>query len=137
MQTTEFQNNQDTYSIDDLRERFDELEAMHDAIIEEHGLDPADDKGAVVTALADWDAEYGEEFTTLQTIIDEADRYNVETLISEDHFEDYCQDIIEDCYDLRGIPEFVKNCIDWEGVAAAMAQDYSTIDVDGVTYYYQ
>jgi hypothetical protein len=118
MTTKEFRNNQDTYSIDDLRERFNKLADMRDEIDE-------------------WATEYGEEFAMLQTIIDEADRYNVETLISEYNWEYYCQDMVEDCYDMREIPDFVKNCIDWEGVAAAMAQDYSTIDVDGVTYYWQ
>jgi len=123
--TTTFTNTQDTYQLGELRARFDDLTAERDE--------------ADAEQLDAWDAENGDELAQLHTIIDSVDEsafYNQEALIAASYFDDYCRDMVEDCYDLSIMPQFIINNIDWEGVAAALAQDYSTVEVDGVTYYY-
>lgn len=57
------------------------------------------------------------------------------TLIRESHFVDYCQELVFDCYDLKGIPTFIH--IDWELTARDIKVDYSEVTIDGVTYFYR
>lgn len=89
--------------------------------------------------------EAKEEFIFLSTILHElcgyggdeqwrGDWYPV-TLIRETHFTDYCEELVCDCYDLKGVPSFVH--IDWEATARDMRVDYSEVDIDGVTYFYR
>ena len=59
------------------------------------------------------------------------------TLIPEDEFEDYCKDLVEDCYDLDNVPEFIKNNINWSGIASDLSVDYSEIKYQGETYLYR
>lgn len=57
------------------------------------------------------------------------------TLIRKSHFTDYAQELVCDCYDLKGLPAFVH--IDWEATAREVLMDYSEITIDGVTYFYR
>jgi hypothetical protein len=57
------------------------------------------------------------------------------TLIADCHFTDYAQELVHDCYDLKGLPNFVH--IDWEATAREVRMDYSQTTIDGFTYYYR
>ena len=59
------------------------------------------------------------------------------TLIPEDDFTEYCKDMVEICYDLSNVPGFIKDNIDWEGVASDLSLDYSEIEYQGETYFYR
>ena len=56
---------------------------------------------------------------------------------NENHFEEYIEEHIKDTHDLSSIPDFISPHIDWEGIAKDMESNYSMIDFDGVTFYYQ
>ena len=56
------------------------------------------------------------------------------TLILEDEFEDYCKDLVEDCYDLGNVPGFIKDKINWRGIASDLSVDYSEIKYQGESY---
>ena len=59
-------------------------------------------------------------------------------LIAKDAFEDYAQELAED---IGAIPNSEAGwplyCIDWEWAARELTQDYTTVDFDGTTYYFQ
>lgn len=72
----------------------------------------------------------------LSSLFDAFSGYEPASIIPEDEWEEYCQDYAEEIY-LTGSNNPIAGFIDWDGWASAMAQDYMTVDVDGVTYYYR
>ena len=58
------------------------------------------------------------------------------TLIEEDDFEEYCEELITDCgYISRDFPSWI--IIDWEATASNVRQDYSEVDYQGRTYLFR
>lgn len=57
------------------------------------------------------------------------------TVIHEDYFTQYCEELVEDCYDLKDVPDFIKNNINWDGVATDLGVDYSGVKYCGNYYY--
>lgn len=63
----------------------------------------------------------------------EGDWYPV-TLIRESYFEDAMDEMIEDCYELpKDLPFWMNITYDYD----ALKMDYTTTELDGVTYYYR
>ena len=56
------------------------------------------------------------------------------TLIEDDEFEDYCRDLVNDCYDLGNVPGFIKDNINWSGIASDLSVDYSEVNYQGESY---
>jgi hypothetical protein len=86
-----------------------------------------------------------DEYTKLTEILDDlkgeggdeqwrGDWYPV-TLICEDHFTEYAEQLVCECHDLSKLPNFVH--IDWEATAREVKTDYSEVSVDGFTYFYR
>ena len=79
-----------------------------------------------------YDFEHIDEINELE---DEISEFSFgETLILEDDFIEYCEDMVEDCYNLRDVPGFIKNNINWEGVASDLSVDYTNVTYQGVSY---
>ena len=55
-----------------------------------------------------------------------------ETLIPNDDFTDYCEDMAEDY--LYNVPDFIKDNINWDGVASDLEVDYSSVIYQGESY---
>lgn len=56
-------------------------------------------------------------------------------LIDVDSFEEYAQELAEDCYD---IPDtWPHRCIDWAKAAEELTQDYSMVEFRGDSYYWR
>lgn len=56
-------------------------------------------------------------------------------LIAEDHFEDYCRELVSDIGDLPSeVPSYISNNIDWSGIADDLRVDYTSYELDGQTY---
>ncbi len=55
------------------------------------------------------------------------------TLIRESHFNDYIEKMVYDCYDIPELPSFMSISLDY----VALRQDYSTIDINGVAYWFR
>lgn len=89
--------------------------------------------------LVDWDDDNADELKALKDLQDEAEGYCPDwnygaTLIRDDYFEDYCQELVQDIGDLpHGIPNYIV--IDWEATADNIKVDYTSVDFDGVTYW--
>lgn len=116
----------------DIIARVEDLKSLKD----DHETDPEG---------GHWSDEDAQDLDTLTAILDDLKGYGGDeqwrgdwyplTLINESHFVDYCQDLVCDCYDLKGIPTFVH--IDWEATSREMRVDYSEVTIDGVTYFYR
>lgn len=125
MTTIDFEtlNGEDTIDVRGLIERVEELEDME----------------------GDRDENEIQELIALTAILEELKGYGGDeqwrgdwypvTLIRESHFTDYTQEMVCDCYDLKGLPNFVH--IDWEATAREVMVDYSEVTIDGVTYFYR
>lgn len=58
------------------------------------------------------------------------------TLIADGYFTEYAQELVSDIGDLpRDIPTYIE--IDWEATARNIRMDYTSVEVDGFTYYYR
>ena len=89
-----------------------------------------------------------EEITNLRALFDElkgnggdeqwhGDWYPL-TLIDEDYFTEYCQELLADCGEIPSeLPWYIERHIDWDGVASELKCDYSSVEFDGSTYYYR
>lgn len=90
-------------------------------------------------ALIDWDHDNADELKSLQDLASEGEDATSEwrhgeTLIREDYWVEYVQDLCKDIGDLpQDIPHYIV--IDWDETARNIAMDYSTISFDGVDYY--
>lgn len=84
-----------------------------------------------------WEDEYAkiEEIDHVEDMVG-SDIYHGVTLISEDDFKEYVQDLIEDSYiEIGKLPSWIE--IDWQQTAENVKQDYSVLEYDGETYYFQ
>lgn len=148
---------QDIIDSRDIIERIEELKAERQALqdsldesiacCEHHGTPEnhpehfeAQELREARAALAAWDeSDESAELKAIQALADEASGYAPdwkygEALIRESYFERYAQELADD---IGAIPKGVGwpcTCIDWEQAARELAQDYTEVDFDGVTY---
>ncbi|CAM3285814.1 hypothetical protein FLLO111716_01050 [Flavobacterium longum] len=59
------------------------------------------------------------------------------TLIRDDYFEDYAQQLAEDIGAVDRNAAWPNNCIDWKQAAKELEMDYSTIDFKKASYLYR
>lgn len=94
---------------------------------------------------AERDDSDNEELATLESLLDDlkdngcdeqwnGDWYPV-MLIRDSYFEGAMDELIADCYDLAALnlPSFVTLTVDYK----ALQMDYSSVEYDGVTYWYR
>lgn len=84
--------------------------------------------------------EEGRELVTLEAFAEQAEGYASswrygETLIRDDHFEDYARQLAEDIGAINSDASWPNNCIDWERAANELQVDYTSVYFDGVTYW--
>lgn len=85
----------------------------------------------------DWETELKqiEEIDELEEKVGSEWEYGV-TLIDEDDFEEYCEELVTDCgYISRDFPSWIE--VDWEATANNVKQDYSEVDYQGITYLFR
>lgn len=81
--------------------------------------------------------EYTTEYDLLSSLAEECSDYASdweygETLIHEDYFEQYMDEMVRDCgYLPKDIPDWISISVDYD----ALKQDYTEVDFDGETYY--
>lgn len=88
----------------------------------------------------DFGEDEGDELRVLLALQDEASGYCLDwtygaQLIRDSYFEDYAQELAEDCGDFDNAARWPYNCIDWEQAARELQMDYTAVDFDGVTYW--
>jgi hypothetical protein len=120
-------------------------EALNDAV--ERASDALDDAKESLddanAALKEWtDGDEGQELKALLALQDEAEGYSGDwkygaTLIREDHFIAYAQDLADDIGAIDKNVKWPMNHIDWDAAAEELKQDYTEVDFDGTTYLVQ
>jgi hypothetical protein len=59
------------------------------------------------------------------------------SLIADDYFERYAQDLADDIGAIDRNASWPTNWIDWEKAALELRVDYSSVEIDGKTYWYR
>ena len=135
---SEFTNMDDVIDVRDIISRVEEIREARD----EYNEKMADDD-----AWANIEDGEPEELETLEALLEELkgcggdEQWEGEwypaTLIRDSYFEDYAQELAEDCGLVNVDAKWPNNCIDWEKAACELQWDYSTVDYDGVRYWYR
>ena len=66
----------------------------------------------------------------------DGDWYPVE-LVADSYFQEYAQNLAEECGMVDTNARWPMTCIDWEQAARELQQDYSSIEICGATYGYR
>jgi len=114
--------------------------AVNEAATEDDAEDAQSEHADAVTALAEWDtSDEGQELKTLKALAEQGEGYSDwehgETLIRESYFQDYAQDLAEDCGMIPKDLAWPCTCIDWEQACRELKMDYTEVDFDGVSYF--
>ncbi len=137
MITTEISNTQD---IIDSREVIDRIEELRAEWAESTGDDP----DTYALSGDDWSVGLGEdgaeEIVALLALAHEGEQYAEDwqygaTLIHEDYFTTYAQDLAEDIGYIQRDVSWPYTHIDWDAAADELKVDYSEIEFDGHTYF--
>lgn len=59
------------------------------------------------------------------------------TLVHDGYFQEYAQELAEDCGMVATSASWPMNCIDWEQAARDLQMDYNSIEICGATYWYR
>src|SRR2546425_11935801 len=93
----------------------------------------------LLDGLDDRDELEASELAALKALEEESsgspDWKHGETLIRDSYFEDYTQQLAEDCGMLKDATSWPLTCIDWDEAADLLKQDYFSVEFDGVTYW--
>lgn len=131
----------DTIDVRDIIARVEELREERDDL--QTALDGGSQED--VNALTEWETDNAEELAELESLLDdlngmggdeqwEGDWYPV-TLIRDSYFQDYAQELAEECGMIDNKIGWPHTCIDWEKAARELQWDYSSVEVNGVTYW--
>ena len=144
MNNVEIDYSDDVLNSKDLCNRLEYLESIKDT-----RLDWMDAKREAMSdaEIEELENNEPEEFTDAMKgeleSLEEAKNYisdwrNGTALINMDHWVKYCEGFIEEIGDVpQDLPQYIRNNIDWKGVADDLSNDYSTIDIMGNTFYYR
>jgi hypothetical protein len=130
-------NTDDIIDSRDVIKRIEELESDRQALVDAlEGVQTEEDK----LALEEWDnGDEAEELKALKALAEEAsgsgDWGYGESLIRDSYFEQYAQELARDIGAIAVDVEWPLMHIDWEAAAAALKQDYTSVDFDGVEYW--
>jgi hypothetical protein len=116
----------DQFDIRDVIERFEELEEK------------------------ECDKQEAAEFQLIKTLLEEVrgeggdekwrgDWYPL-GFIRDSYFTKYAEELAKDVGDVPSKEEDIRwpfNCIDWEAAADLLKEDYSSVEIAGVTYWYR
>lgn len=157
-------NTQDIIDVRDLIERYEALDTIRESYVEDvedlesvsndTGADAdeqrkafADLEGARVDLVA-WDnSPMGQELAQLTALLPDlkgnggdeewrGDWYPV-TLVRDSYFKSYAQELAEECGLVDSGARWPNTCIDWNQAARELQCDYTSCEIDGITYWYR
>lgn len=141
-ETKEITNGDDVIDVRDVMARVEELEiTLEDA-------QPMDDDERILSADGSEDlTEQSEEFQRLTALLSDLEGNGGDeewrgawyplTLVRDSYFEDFARDEAEQLDLIKSDSRWPYTCIDWEEAAEELKQDYSTVEFDGVIYWYR
>lgn len=130
----DIENTADMIDVRDIIARVEELEAL--APETAHDVTPGTSDELEANALE------LDELTNLLDALEgmggdeqwRGDWYPV-TLIRDDYFRTYAQELAEDIGAVDDNATWPARCIDWDQAARELRMDYSSVEIDGVTYW--
>lgn len=131
MQSTTLDLSADVIDVRDIIARFEELDShlVYHPFDYDKALDAARDEHYRLLLILEELKGYGGDEQW------RGDWYPV-TLIRDSYFTEHMRELLADCGDLpRNIPHYIE--IDWDATARNIQVDYSSVDVDGLTYWYR
>lgn len=132
-------NGDDTIDSRELAELLTEMAQDRADLVDAVDDEPSDTKENAQAELDAWDDEHGEEYAALEEFCNEAEQYCSDwhhgaTLILDEHWADYAQQLVEDVGDIpRNMPTYVV--IDWEATADNLKADYTAVEWGAYTYW--
>lgn len=123
-------NTQDVLDTRDIIARVEELREEREAAETVGDWESSDECGELAdleNLLSDLEGMGGDEQW-------EGNWYPV-TLIRDSYFEDYAQELADDIGAVNTDASWPNNCIDWERAARELQMDYTSVEIDGVTYW--
>ena len=79
------------------------------------------------------------ELAALREFVDELDGHGDlacgETLIRDSYFPTFAREYAQDVGDFKDDGRWPHSCIDWDRAAEELQQDYTSAELDGVTYW--
>jgi len=123
-------NTDDILDVRDIIARVEALEAIDGIENAIAALDESDDASELVdlrALLADLEGAGGDEQWR-------GDWYPL-TLIRDDYFRTYAQELAEDCGMIDANAAWPARCIDWTQAARELRMDYTPVTYAGVTYW--
>jgi len=133
----------DQFSSDEVDSRIDELESDMSELLEafeELGDEATDAVKAAMLKLSDSDESDYEELLKLRAFKEEvgSEWANDPQFISDGDFESHAEQLAQDLGAINNQnASWPNNHIDWKAAAEELKQDYSSIEFDGVTYWYR
>lgn len=135
----ELSDNADIIDSRDINTRLADLGSTRDLLQDAvHDAETDEARTAAEQALTDWDD--ADEYATLGALCDEGERSfsdwaHGESLIRDSYFEDYARELADDIGAIPTNAGWPCTHIDWEAAAEALQQDYTSIEIDGTTYW--
>lgn len=132
---TDFNNQSEVIDSRDVIARIEELTAERDEYVS--GA-PDGTETPAPELWAEDNPELARELDSLEKLASQGEDYapdweHGETLIHNDYFTAYCEELVKDTADLpKGIPPYIV--IDWQATADNLRVDYTEIDFDGEAY---
>jgi hypothetical protein len=138
-------NLEDNISVEDITDRIEELEEAQEALRDEFDADEENDG----VDFDNWvrnqiglSSEEKDELQALTTLIDELEGMGGDhkwrgdwypaNLIRDSYFEDAMNELLDDIGDIpKDLPCYLSITVDY----VALQQDYSSVEVNGVTYW--
>ena len=147
---TNFTNTDNVIDVRDIITRVEELRESRGELREEFDSMPENDGADFdnwVCNHLNFSRKEFEELETLENLLKEmkgnggdeqweGDWYPV-TLIRDSYFEDYAQELAEECGMVNVDAKWPNNCIDWEKASRELQWDYSSVDFGETTYWYR
>lgn len=133
IETKEITNSEDFIDVRDVIARFEELETeladAHEDSEVDDVLDIRTEFALLAELLDDLRGNGGDE--------DWRGAWYPLILVRDDYFETFAQEEAESLDLIKSNASWPHTCIDWEQAAQELQVDYTTVDFDGVTYWYR
>jgi hypothetical protein len=133
-------NGMDIIDSRDVIARIAELESLRDDAQEaQDGNKETMEDGTEIYTSVDFQEDEYTELKQLTSLAEDASgspdwKYG-EALIRDSYFQDYAQQLAEDCGMIQKSDQWPNRCIDWEKAADELKQDYVSVEFGDETYW--
>ena len=126
-------------AVTEAQQTLDDFNDPTSAIDEDEREDATEQRDNAEQALDDWDdSEEGEELKALNALAEQCDYgdwEHGETLIADDYFVTYAQELADEIGAIPKGATWPITCIDWDQAADELQRDYTQVEFDGNTYW--